>query len=132
MTNLKARYETVKKDLTAKNQENTRCTKEIKALDVDREKALKQAQNASLEARKILHKLKQWEKDSKDASKHLSALLRRNPWIEKEKEFFGQPGSDFDFASRDVEQCQTRLKELKSNLVSNLIFSHESQHRIYS
>jgi hypothetical protein len=45
-----------------KQQELNQCTKEIKAFAVEREKCLKASQNASLEARKISHKLKQWEK----------------------------------------------------------------------
>jgi len=43
----------------------------------------------------------------------VNAMLKAHPWIEKEKVFFGQAGSDFDFAAKDVAQCAKRHKELK-------------------
>lgn len=43
----------------------------------------------------------------------VSSLIKQHPWIEKEKAFFGQAGSDFDFAARDMDQCAKKLKELK-------------------
>lgn len=101
--------------LQNKQQELNQCSKEIKALIANRDKFQKAAQNASLEARKVQHKLKQWEKDFKDASKNMTALLKQHPWIEKERAYFGVAGSDFDFAAKDVTQASKRLKDLKAD-----------------
>ena len=101
--------------LQDKQTELNKCSKEIKLLEQQRDKCLKASQNASLEARKISHKLKQWEKDFKDAGKAISVMLRQHPWIEREKEYFGTPGSAFDFASGDITACNKRLKDIKAD-----------------
>jgi hypothetical protein len=104
------------------NQELNRCSKEIKELEREKDKHAKESQAKGLEARKLTHKLKEWEKESKENAKFVTAMVRSNPWIEKEKEFFGQEGSDFDFKARDVTQCAKRHKQLKAEQVcaSNL------------
>lgn len=114
---IKAEFETAKAAVAAKNAELNKCSKEIKELEKEKERHLKEAQAKSLEARKISHRLKEWEKESKEAGKLVAALLKANPWIEKERQFFGQEGSDFDFRSKDVAQCAKRHKELKAEQV---------------
>ena len=121
---MKSDFDEAKKAVQAKTAELNKCSKEIKALDVERERHLKDAQNASLEARKVTHKLKQWDKDFKEAAKVIAALLKQNPWIEKERAFFGQSGSDFDFAARDMDQCAKRLRELKTDQVRSAVALH--------
>lgn len=111
---LREEYDEIKEKVNEKTQELNRCSSEIKSLEKEKEKHLKEAQNASLEGRKLAHKLKQWEKDSKDAEKYVSVLLKQYPWIEKEKEFFGQEGSDFHFASKNIAESVERRKELKA------------------
>jgi len=101
--------------VAAKQTELNECNKEIKTLEKAASAALALKQNASLEARALQHKLKTWEKDLKDAQKALKVLTQSHPWVEKEKAFFGQPGSDFDFASKDVPASQKRLKEIKAD-----------------
>jgi seryl-tRNA synthetase len=115
---MKADFETAKAATAAKNQELNKCSKEIKELEKEKERHLKDAQAKSLEARKLSHKLKEWEKESKESAKMVAALLKANPWIEKEKAFFGHEGSDFDFRAKDVTQCAKRHKELKAEQVS--------------
>lgn len=113
----KAQLDIAKQETAAKNQELNRCSKEIKELEKQREKHSNESKAASLESRKIAHKLKQWEKDSKDAANRVSVMLKQHAWIEKEKPFFGQPGSDFDFNAKDVAQCRKRHQELKGEQV---------------
>lgn len=62
----------------------------------------------------MAHKLKQWEKDFKEAGRTIATMVRQHPWIEREKAFFGQTGTDYNFESRDIPQCQRRLKELRT------------------
>lgn len=111
-------YDKAKQVLEEKQQELNACSKEIKLLITSRDKHLKAAQNASLDARKVQHKMKQLEKDFKDAKDGMKILLKQHPWIEKEKAYFGIAGSDFDFASKDIAKTQQRLKELKADQVT--------------
>ena len=120
---IKSEFESAKQATAAKNQELNRCSKEIKELEKEREKHLKEVQAKSLAARKLTHELKEWEKDSKDCAKQVSTMQKQHPWIEKEQQFFGQEGSDFDFKARDVSQCSKRHKELKTEQVRTGILS---------
>lgn len=119
ITETRARYDAAKKTLAEKQAELNRCSKEIKALEAAREKAAKCQQSASLEARKLTHKLKEWEKDAKDAVLTKERLVKNHPWIEREREFFGRAGSDFDFAANDIQKQIKRLKQKKGEQVGN-------------
>lgn len=119
---IKAEFETAKAATAAMNAELNKCSTEIKALHREQDKHLKEGQAKSLEARKLAHKLKEWEKESKDAAKLVNAMIKQHPWIEKEKAFFGQTGSDFDFQAKDVGQCSKRHKELKVEQVCLFLF----------
>ena len=110
----RAAYDETKAAVAAKQAEINECSKEIKALEKQAAAAMTLKQNAALEARSLQHKLKSWEKDLKDAQKALKAMTQSHPWVEKEKAFFGQPGSDFDFAAKDVPASQKRLKEIRA------------------
>lgn len=80
----------------------------------EQSKAQKAANEAGLETRKVEHKLKQWEKDSRDAEKKIHGMEKQYPWIEGESSFFGQAGGNYDFTSRDPVSSQKRLAEIKS------------------
>ena len=110
---VRERFEAAKKALADKQAELNRCSKEIKAFQVAKEKASKASTQASLDVRQLTHKLKQWEKDSKDAVSKKDQLVKSYPWIEREREFFGRPGSDFDFEGKDVRQFMQRHRDLK-------------------
>lgn len=114
---MKSDFETAKAGVAAKNAELNQCSKEIKELQREKDGYLKTAQAKGLDARKLAHKLKEWEKEAKESAKIVSTLLKQNPWIEKEKQFFGQEGSDFDFRGKDATQCAKRHKELKTEQV---------------
>lgn len=110
---LQGEYDATKKAVQALSADLNRASKEIQSLEGVREKFKKESHEASLEARKILHQLKQWDKDFKDSQKAMQSLLKQYPWIEREKQFFGQPGTDFDFAAKDMKSCEKRLQQLK-------------------
>ena len=114
LTVLREEYNAAKTAVQHKQEDLNRCSKEIQALQQKRDLFLKEAQNASLEARKITHRLKQWDKDFKEASKVIANLIKQHPWIEREKAFFGQPGTDYDFKNVDTAGAYRRLKELKN------------------
>lgn len=114
LVTVRAAYEEAKLAVQHKQEDVNRCSKEIQVLQQKRDTFLKEAQNASLEARKITHRLKQWDKDFKEASKVIANLVKQHPWIEREKAFFGQSGTDYDFTNTDTASAYRRLKELKA------------------
>ena len=110
----KDKYEASKLAKVAKEEQMASCSKEIKALLMDKAQSEKAAEAASLKSREVKHKLEQWDKSAKDAKKRMDELVESHAWISREKKFFGVKDSDFDFESKDVEECKKRLKLLKS------------------
>lgn len=121
VTAKRAEYDAAKKRVADMQKELAQFSKEIKALEFTKEKNNKSAQNISLEIRKIAHKLDQWKKDTKEASKRLTDLIKKYPWIQTEKAFFGQEGSDYDFANKNVKECVDRLAQLKASQVHRML-----------
>ena len=111
----KEKYESAKSAKVAKEAQMVSCSKEIKALLVDKAQFEKAAEAASLKSREVKHKLEQWDKNAKDAKKRMDELVESHSWISREKKFFGLKDSDFDFEAKDVEECKKRLKSLKSD-----------------
>lgn len=112
---VKEQLDQAKAAVQQKTEELNRASKELKTLEDHRNALNKEATAAGLEARKVANKLKEWEKNFKEAQRFMQALLKQHPWIEKEKQFFGQPGTDFDFQTKNITECHKRLKVLKSD-----------------
>ena len=112
---LQTDHESAKRATEAQAAKMSKCSKEVQVLEKQKDALLKEGQAASLESRKVDHKLDKWEKDFKDAHVATGKLLKTHHWIETEKQFFGQAGSDFDFAAKDISQCKKRLSQLKSD-----------------
>lgn len=112
-------YDELTRHIQSLTAEVSKCDKEIKALEKRKDQHNKVIQNNTLEARKLQHKLKQWEKDAKEAAKIVNSYVTKHPWIETEKAHFGQAGSDYDFSSfgTDGSECRQRLQTLKSEQV---------------
>lgn len=114
---MRGQYDQIKNEMAQIQDAIHRSSKEIKHLQSNQERIQKEAQQANLDARKVQHQLKQWEKDCKDAAKVLNNLIKEHPWIQRELTYFGVPGSDYDFSGRDINQCNRRLKEIKAEQV---------------
>lgn len=78
---------------------------------------MKSSQHHQLEVRKATHKLQQWEKDIKESQKLIQSYLKEYSWINKEKQYFGQVNTDFDFQARDMKQTRQKVQELKEEQV---------------
>ena len=72
---MKADFETAKAGVAAKNAELNQCSKEIKELQREKDGYLKTAQAKGLDARKLAHKLKEWEKEAKERLKKKNRFL---------------------------------------------------------
>ncbi len=53
---------------------------------------------------------KHLEKDQKDCAETVSKLREKHGWIASEKQLFGKPGTDYDFAGRDAQAAQQELE----------------------
>merc|ERR1719356_384558 len=73
-----------------------------------------QKEEKELEHKRVCHKLQQLQKDDKDAHVVVSKMEKQHPWIEKEKNFFGKQGTDFDFEVNSYQDNKARLDELAS------------------
>ena len=69
---------------------------------------------ADLNAKKLDHKKQRIVKEAAGAEKFVQSLLESHPWIKTEKQFFGRPGTDYDFAARDPKTAGATLKALET------------------
>ncbi len=53
---------------------------------------------------------KHLEKDQKDCAETVAKLREKYGWIASEKQLFGKPGTDYDFAGRDAQAAQQELE----------------------
>lgn len=66
-----------------------------------------------LELKKKTHRIANLQKEAKEANTAVVSLQRRHPWIEGEREFFGRPGTDYDFQARDPREAQRRMSKAR-------------------
>ncbi|CAM9869354.1 unnamed protein product, partial [Heterosigma akashiwo] len=111
----RAEYEAAHAELEALKAQLVDCEKELKALAKEKEKIEKKLANAEIDAKKLKHKLEKHRKSGGDAAKLVAYLEREHPWIAQERQFFGRPSTDYDFAARDPRDAARRVKELKAD-----------------
>jgi structural maintenance of chromosome 2 len=107
-------YEGAKAALDALKSALVELDAKAKALRKEGEAAGKKVTAAELELKKMQHRVARFAKDSEAAGKHVALMLRKHPWIAKEREFFGRTGTDYDFAARDPDSANKRLKALQT------------------
>eukprot|EP01043_Picozoa_sp_COSAG02_P046520 COSAG02_NODE_4358_length_5457_cov_2.064390_8_plen_287_part_00 len=78
----KQEYEEAKQDLDNRRLRISECEKQIVKLTRARNSAVKKAEKADLEAKRVAHKVARMEKDSAAAARLIEALLAKFPWIE--------------------------------------------------
>mmetsp|Transcript_50030 Transcript_50030/g.160046 ORF Transcript_50030/g.160046 Transcript_50030/m.160046 type:complete len:1214 (-) Transcript_50030:205-3846(-) len=71
-----------------------------------------QREEKELEQKRISHKLQQLQKDDKEAHNVVARMEKQHAWIEKEKNFFGKSGTDFDFEANNYQDNKARLDEI--------------------
>ena len=113
-------YDKAKHAVVTKEEDLKQCSHEIREVSGHKDKLSKSVTDASLEARKVQHRLTQWEKDFQEASKAMSSLVKKNTWISKEKDYFGVAGTAYDFDGRNASESKARLKELNAAQVSSI------------
>jgi structural maintenance of chromosome 2 len=66
-----------------------------------------------LELKKVGHRIAQFHKDHKETNTAVASMEKQHAWITKEKDFFGKPGTDFDFENNNYGANKKRLETIK-------------------
>lgn len=53
------------------------------------------------------------QKDMQAADERCEKMEKQHTWIPSETQFFGRPGSDYDWASRDVDAAFAEYQQLE-------------------
>lgn len=100
--------------LAALKEQQTSLDNEVKALRKEADKYAKKMETAELDRKKAEHRFTKMQREGESAGKFVQAMLKKHPWIETERQFFGKAGTDYDFGARDVAGAQRRLKALQT------------------
>eukprot|EP00049_Salpingoeca_infusionum_P003732 m.70226 g.70226 ORF g.70226 m.70226 type:complete len:1213 (+) comp12252_c0_seq3:40-3678(+) len=102
--------------LTDKKQKVTSIEDKISDLRATLAEAVSVLEETTMELKKLKHSQKQLVRDKDEAATVLSKLLKSHEWITSEKQYFGQPGTAFEFREGDPQHdpklCQQRLDQL--------------------
>lgn len=102
-------YDEAQEKLDSMRERIASCDESIAQALKEKSKLARGLSDAGVERKKVEHKIQRFEKDQSQAQQKVEELLRSNSWLEKEKKFFGRANTDYDFAARDVGECQQRL-----------------------
>ena len=106
---IKARYESAAGELEAKRARARECDREMASLVKQKDKAARKLADNQVEARKLEHKLARAQREAQESAARLKQLQEACPWIAQERQLFGRPGGDYDFASRSPEEANRAL-----------------------
>jgi len=73
-----------------------------------------QHEEKELEHKRLSHKIQQMQKDDKEAHIVVARMEKQHAWIEKEKNFFGKKGTDFDFEANNYQDNKSRLDSISA------------------
>jgi structural maintenance of chromosome 2 len=101
------------KQLEKKRQKYYDCDQAIQEFNKQRTKQEKRLADIEIQLKNLDHSIQGFHTKKKNAQKRYQHLLETHPWIQNEKQFFGKPQSDYDFATRDLKQVELKLKALE-------------------
>mmetsp|Transcript_16265 Transcript_16265/g.44167 ORF Transcript_16265/g.44167 Transcript_16265/m.44167 type:complete len:1112 (-) Transcript_16265:405-3740(-) len=97
-----------------------------------------QREEKELEQKKVTHKVQQLQKDDKEVHLVVARLEKQHTWIEKEKNFFGKAGTDFDFDANSYpdnkkrhDDLQTKQKTLGKSINKKAMAMYEKAEQEY-
>jgi structural maintenance of chromosome 2 len=115
-------YEETRANLDGLEKLVTSCTSEVVELKRGKQDLAKEAEKATLEAKRLSVKIAHVQKDRAGAEHAVAALFKKFAWIESEKSAFGVPGGDYDFEATDPTEAGRHLKALKGEQDSLVCF----------
>lgn len=87
------------------------CDKEIRELTKAKGKLTSQLADLEISAREQRKRLEELEKQRQGAEHKLAATLQENPWVLQERQLFGQPNTDYDFARFPADKARKALAD---------------------
>lgn len=112
LTERQAAYEAAKVKLQSKQDSLLSADNKIGELMREKEEVSQAHINTDVELKKLAHQVKRFHKDKAEALKYVEHMEQKHSFISAEKQFFGKPGTDFDFKKTDPEEAQRRLAQL--------------------
>ncbi|XP_022698778.1 structural maintenance of chromosomes protein 2-like isoform X2 [Varroa jacobsoni] len=76
------------------------------------ERKQKESDELKLSNQQTEHDVKKKRKEALDAAADVKAMLTDHPWIRRDREHFGKPSGDFDFARNEPREISQKVKEL--------------------
>ncbi|XP_054034949.1 structural maintenance of chromosomes protein 2 [Dryobates pubescens] len=87
--------------------------KAIQAKDAEIAKCREQNHELQLQLKEFEHNISKHQQDTDDAAFTISKIMEEHPWIASEKQFFGQPGTAYDFKANDPKDVAVKLQKLQ-------------------
>lgn len=111
---MRATYEEAKAKRVEVEEEMTNCSAELVRLNRERTDLAKVVEEATLHAKKLSVASSRLQKEQEQAVKVVASMAKKHPWIETEKEAFGETGGDYDFEQNDPDEASRTLKRLQN------------------
>lgn len=117
----KQHADVIQKELNSLDEELSQIRTELQQADealVAKQKEFCDVQaektETEIQIKRLQHQSTQHEKDHADAAAGVGVLEKKFPWIQKEKQFFGKAGSDFDFSQQDYAENKQKFEEIEA------------------
>jgi len=101
-----AKLEKMRAELVQADEQLASLTQELK-------EGRRIKEEKELELKKVGHRIAQFHKDHKETNSAVANMEKQHAWIIKEKDFFGKPGTDFDFENNNYSANKKRLESIK-------------------
>jgi|EP00945_MAST-04E_sp_MAST-4E-sp1_P005290 structural maintenance of chromosome 2 len=110
----KKSYEEARVQVEEKKAALAECDRELKSNMKSLNANDKALEKLNMEQNGHEHKLKGFDRDFEKVTARVKAMEGTYNWIETEKEFFGEIGSDYDFEARNARKVKQNMAELKA------------------
>lgn len=107
------RYQSALAALEARQVELSSNDARIAELQAKKDALDQQAVQGEVEIKNITAKLRRHVEERAGAKAYVKGMEKKHAWIRSEREYFGRPGTEFDFGARDPSQAQHRLDQLR-------------------
>jgi structural maintenance of chromosome 2 len=111
---VRALYEEAKKELDELDGRLNKYSAKLVELKRAKSYLVKEAEVATLEAKKLSVTITRIHKERSGAEKLVATLMKKYAWIDSEKSAFGVPGGDYDFEETNPRHVGQQLQSLKA------------------
>lgn len=109
----RAAYEAAQERLQKKQESVLSTDERIAGLLQEKDDRTQASIEREQKLKKLQNKVKRFHKDKEDAKKYCAQAEKSHDFILKEKQFFGNPDSAFDFQKNNPEEAERRLQKIE-------------------